>query len=294
MKIVILGCGYLGFNINHILKNKYDCEVWGLKSYYSSKIDKFKEIDVFNIEQLKDIDLSDKIIIDCVSLVSNTEKNESILEIVKEKYQSLFDVLKEKNIKRYIMLSSGGTIYGDSYKPISETHKLNPKSVYARSKYILEEMIKESGLNYLILRPTNPYGGIFEPGKTQGVISILIRKSLLEETFNLWIEEESVRDYIYITDFVNAINELIKHEVNNDVFNISSGEGKSLKEVIKTVEKITNKKIDILNTNIDIPKIHSIVLSNKKLIEKTDYKPKISFNQGVKKEVERIRKELNL
>lgn len=294
MKIVILGCGYLGFNVNHILKNKYECEVWGLQSYYSSMIDNFKEIDVFNVEKLKDVDLTDRIIIDCVSLVSNTEKDENILGIVKEKYQSLFDVLKEKNIKRYIMLSSGGTIYGDSYKPISETHKLNPKSVYARSKYILEEMIKESGLNYLILRPTNPYGGIFEPGKTQGVISILIRKSLLEETFNLWIEEESVRDYIYITDFVNAINELIKHEVNNDVFNISSGEGKSLKEVIKTVEKITNKKIDILNTNIDIPKIHSIVLSNKKLIEKTDYKPKISFNQGVKKEVERIRKELNL
>lgn len=294
MKIVILGCGYLGFNVNHILKNKYECEVWGLQSYYSSMIDNFKEIDVFNVEKLKDVDLTDRIIIDCVSLVSNTEKDENILGIVKEKYQSLFDVLKEKNIKRYIMLSSGGTIYGDSYKPISETHKLNPKSVYARSKYILEEMIKESGLNYLILRPTNPYGGIFEPGKTQGVISILIRKSLLEETFNLWIEDESVRDYIYITDFVNAIYELIKHDVNNDVFNISSSEGKSLKEVIKTVEKNTNKKIDIVSTNIDIPKIHSIVLSNKKLIEKTDYKPKISFNQGVKKEVERIRKELNL
>jgi UDP-glucose 4-epimerase len=294
MKIVILGCGYLGFNVNHILKNKYECEVWGLQSYYSSMIDNFKEIDVFNVEKLKDVDLTDRIIIDCVSLVSNTEKDENILGIVKEKYQSLFDVLKEKNIKRYIMLSSGGTIYGDSYKPISETHKLNPKSVYARSKYILEEMIKESGLNYLILRPTNPYGGIFEPGKTQGVISILIRKSLLEETFNLWIEDESVRDYIYITDFVNAIYELIKHDVNNDVFNISSSEGKSLKEVIETVEKNTYKKINIVSTSIDIPKIHSIVLSNKKLIEMTDYKPKISFNHGVKKEVERIRKELNL
>ena len=145
MKIVILGCGYLGFNVNHILKNKYECEVWGLQSYYSSMIDNFKEIDVFNVEKLKDVDLTDRIIIDCVSLVSNTEKDENILGIVKEKYQSLFDVLKEKNIKRYIMLSSGGTIYGDSYKPISETHKLNPKSVYARSKYILEEMIKESG-----------------------------------------------------------------------------------------------------------------------------------------------------
>ena len=294
MKIVILGCGYLGFNVNHILKNKYECEVWGLQSYYSSMIDNFKEIDVFNVEKLKDVDLTDRIIIDCVSLVSNTEKDENILGIVKEKYQSLFDVLKEKNIKRYIMLSSGGTIYGDSYKPISETHKLNPKSVYARSKYILELMIKESGLNYLILRPTNPYGGIFEPGKTQGVISILIRKSLLEETFNLWIEDESVRDYIYITDFVNAIYELIKHDVNNDVFNISSSEGKSLKEVIETVEKNTYKKINIVSTSIDIPKIHSIVLSNKKLIEMTDYKPKISFNHGVKKEVERIRKELNL
>ena len=64
--------------------------------------------------------------------------------------------------------------------------------------------------------------------------------------------------------------------------------------MIETVEKNTYKKINIVSTSIDIPKIHSIVLSNKKLIEMTDYKPKISFNHGVKKEVERIRKELNL
>lgn len=294
MKIIILGCGYLGFNINHILKNKYECEVWGLQSYYSSKIDNFREIDVFNIDNLKEIDLNDSIIIDCISLVSNTEENEKILDVVKIKYELLFKALKEKNIKRYIMLSSGGTIYGDSYEPISETHTLHPDSVYAKSKFILEEMIKKSNLNYLILRPTNPYGGIFEPGKTQGVIGILIRKALLDETFNIWIEEESVRDYIYITDFISAIDELIIHDINNDVFNISSGDGKSLKEVISTIEDITKKDINIIKISIDIPMIHSIVLSNNKLKKMTNYIPQVSFYEGVMMEVERVRKELSV
>lgn len=294
MKLIILGAGYLGYNVNHFLKDKYEIEVWGLKSCYSSKIDNFKEIDVFDIEILKDIDLKDCIILDCISLVSNTEEDDKILDVVERKYNSLFKALKKKEIKRYIILSSGGTIYGDSYEPISEDHKLNPVSVYARSKYILEEMIQASGLNFLILRPTNPYGGMFEPGKLQGVISILIRKALLNEIFNIWIEDESIRDYIYISDFVSAIDELISNDINNEIFNISSGSGVSLKEVIKSVEKHTKKKINISKTTINVPIIHSIVLSNEKLKKYTNYQTKITFDRGIYKEVERIKKELNL
>ena len=193
-----------------------------------------------------------------------------------------------------MLLSSGGTIYGDSIKPISETHELNPDSVYAKSKFLLEQLIKKSTLNYLILRPTNPYGGIFEPGKTQGVIGILIKKALLNETFNMWIEETSVRDYIYITDFISAIDHLIKHDVNNDVYNVSSGEGKSLKEVIDAIENTTGKKIEIEKTFLDIPIVHSIVLSNDKLKEKTGFTLKVDFNEGILKEVNRIKEEFNI
>lgn len=294
MKIKIIGCGYLGFNINNVLKDKYDCEIWGLKSYYSEKVDNFKEIDIFNSEQLKKEELDDCIIIDCISLVSNTEEDINILNKVESLYSKLFNVLKEKNIKRYVLLSSGGTIYGDSIKPISETHELNPDSVYAKSKFLLEQLIKKSTLNYLILRPTNPYGGIFEPGKTQGVIGILIKKALLNETFNMWIEETSVRDYIYITDFISAIDHLIKHDVNNDVYNVSSGEGKSLKEVIDAIENTTGKKIEIEKTFLDIPIVHSIVLSNDKLKEKTGFTLKVDFNEGILKEVNRIKEEFNI
>lgn len=292
MKIKILGCGYLGFNVNQVFKDKYDCEIWGLKNYYSDKAENFKEIDVFDINTLDRENLKDCIIFDCISLISNTETDDNKLTFIKGKYSLLFRSLKKKGIKRFIMLSSGGTIYGDSYEAISEYHQLNPQSVYAKSKFMLEEMLKESGLNYLILRPTNPYGGILEPDKQQGVISILIKKALKDESFNLWTDEGSIRDYIYISDFVNAVDELIKHNINNEVVNISSGYGASLKEVIDIVEKYTNKKVRINNCDIDVPIIKSIVLSNQKLKDLTDFVIKVNLREGISLEVNRIMEEL--
>ncbi len=292
MRVVILGCGYLGFNINKVFKEKYDCEIWGLKNYYSDKTDNFKEIDVFDVNALSRENLDDCILIDCISLISNTEEDESKIDLVRSKYNKLFNVLINKNIKRFIMLSSGGTIYGESFKPISETHLLNPLSVYARSKFILEEMLKESELNYLILRPTNPYGGEFEPGKLQGVIGILIKCALQHKLFYLWADEHSVRDYIYIDDFVNAIERLIINDINNDVVNISSAIGYSLKEVIDIIENLTGEKIEIERCNINVPIIQSIVLANDKLKYLTGFNVVTGLKEGIALEVERIKEEI--
>ncbi len=292
MRIKILGCGYLGFNINEVLKTSFDCEILGLKNYYSDKTNNFRELDLFNKENLLNEDFDDCIIIDCISLVSNTENNLDKLNFVKEKYEILFNVLKNKNIKRFIMLSSGGTIYGDCYEPINESHPLNPQSVYAKSKYMLENMLKSTGIDYLILRPTNPYGGIFEPNKTQGVIDILVKSALENKKFYLWADESSVRDYIYIDDFTNAIKKLIDFDINNEIINISSKSGTSIKEVIKYVEHYSGKKIEIEKSNINVPIIKSIVLSNDKLKKLTDFNINFDIKKGIELEVLKLKEDL--
>jgi UDP-glucose 4-epimerase len=89
----------------------------------------------------------------------------------------LIDYCSHNNIK-FIYLSSGGTIYGNKKGPINENDSLSPISYYGLSKKQLEEIIvfhhNKYNLNFLILRPSNPFGyGQNLYGK-QGLISVLM------------------------------------------------------------------------------------------------------------------------
>lgn len=108
------------------------------------------------------------------------------------------------NIKTYY----GSTIYGVNKKEgFSESDNTEPISYYGQSKLILEESImlegRRQGLNYLILRPSNPYGmGQNTYGK-QGLIAACIGHILNGEKITIWGDGSVIRDYIHINDLSN-------------------------------------------------------------------------------------------
>lgn len=295
MKIVFLGCGYLGFNLSEQLKNENEIEVWGLKSPYSSLSSQFKEIDAFDVDSLDKMDLENTIIIDTVSLLANNAKSENeqeVLDSLCSKYSKLFTYLKDRKIHSYYFISSGGTVYGDSDLPISEEHHLYPRTLYAKSKERLEKCLATSGLNYVILRLSNPYGGYQVTDKKQGVIPVLIEKVLNNDVFELWGNLTTVRDYIYISDLSAAITCLISSDVNNEIVNVGSGIGTSLQEVFDEVEQTTGTKINLKHSLSDVPIVDSIILDISKLKRMTGFNIQVSLAEGIKKEVERIQEEL--
>lgn len=294
MKVAFFGCGYLGYNLSSKLRDDFDIVIYGLKSPYTDKASWFKEMDCFNEELLKQENLKDAVIVDTVSIIgvnSKSDNEEVTLNNLKMRYQNLFRVLKEQGIKRYVFFSSGGTIYGDSEVAIDESHSLNPKNLYARSKELLEGVLKESGLDYLIVRPTNPYGGYQVNDNGQGVIPILINKALKKEVFEMWVDPNSTRDYIYIDDFSEALKLLIKKDINNEIVNISSGEGISLGRVIETIERELGIPVLIERKESQVALVKNIVLSNAKLKSLTGYEACVGFDEGIGREVRRIKEE---
>ena len=297
MRVIILGCGYLGFNLYDLLKESYDTELWGIESPYSSLVKDMKYINVFDQMAMAKQNLEDAVVIDAIGLIANTavsDDEKGALERIKSPYQCLIRSLKEGKAKRFIYFSSGGTIYGNTLRPISENDPIRPMSLYAKSKAVTEELIMTSNIPYLILRLSNPYGGYQDNEKKQGVIPILIRKAFTGEPFEMYIDGTSVRDYFYITDLAQAIRGLIDADVNNEVINVGSGIGTSLSEIIELVEQATEKKINIVHRSAEAPTIQSIVLDIAKLKELTGYEPEVKLKEGIQEETERIRKELNL
>ncbi|MEF9892000.1 MAG: NAD-dependent epimerase/dehydratase family protein [Anaerorhabdus sp.] len=293
MKLIFLGCGYLGYNLSEQLSKYYDVQVIGLDSPYTKLSNKFTYLDAFNDEFPNDFE--DAIIFDSISIIANNAKvdneEEKLLEI-SNLYEKLFKKLKVKNIYKYYFLSSGGTIYGDSLDAISENHKIHPKTLYAKSKSMLEDVLKKSELEYVIFRLSNPYGGYQVTDKKQGVIPIYIERTLKNEEFELWGTSHTVRDYIYIDDFAKAIHLCIEKDISNETLNIGSGVGSSLQDIFNEVEKDTQLKTKVKTIPSDVPIVESIVLDITKLKQLTGFEPKVSLSEGIKKEIQRIQEEL--
>lgn len=297
MRVIFFGCGYLGYNLYSLLKKDFNAEMWGIESPYTSMVDEFLEVNAFDPVELSKQDFKDAVIVDAIGLIANnaTSDDEALaLSTIQDKYASLLRVLREGGAKRFIYFSSGGTVYGSSLQPISEEHELHPQTLYARSKAAVEKTIQDSGMDYLILRLANPYGGYQVAGKRQGVIPILLRKAYLNEPFQMWIDGGSIRDYFYISDLAQAIRLLITEDVREEIVNIGSGIGTSLDSVIGMVEKVTGKKLVIQHQSADVPVVEAIVLDISKIRRLCGYEPSVSMEQGIRAEDARIRKELGI
>ena len=186
----------------------------------------------------------------------------------------LMQLCSQKNIK-FIYFSSGGTVYGDrkTVVPFLESDAKKPISYYGLSKLTIEESVlfehRTSGLQYLILRPSNPYGhGQYLYGK-QGLIAVSLGRILSNQPITVWGDGASIRDYIYIDDLTQIFRILLEKDICNEIINIGSGIGTSvndiidiLKEIVEEdvkVEYVESRKSDVSNMILDISKLKSII-----------------------------------
>lgn len=297
MRVVFLGCGYLGTNLQNLLEGQFSTEMWGIDSPYVSRALHFHEVDAFDPEAMAAMDFQDAVLVDSVALVSSSAKaedEEEVLNQMAEKYRKLFQVMKKGGLRRFVFFSSGGTVYGSHKSPRREEDPVQPVNLYARSKLRGEKELQESGLDYLILRLSNPYGGYQISGKRQGVIPILLRKAYLHEPFTMLVDPATTRDYIYITDFARALAALLEKNVSRTIVNIGSGSAVPLQEVMDRTEALTGEKLILEKGDSSVSRVGDIVLDTSRLQKLTGWKPEVSLAEGMTLENQRIRGELGL
>ena len=297
MRVIILGCGYLGYNLYELLKQRFETELWGIESPYSPLVPEMINVNAFDPGAMAEQNLKDAVVIDAIGLIANNasaENEEEALNRLYIPYSRLITSLKFGGVSRFVFFSSGGTIYGNTDLPISEDHPIAPMSLYARSKAGIEDLIRKSDLPYLILRLSNPYGGYQIAEKKQGVIPILIRRALRNEPFEMYVSGDSVRDYFYISDLGQAVTGLLECGAVNDTVNVGSGQGTSLNEIIRLVQEATGETVSIIQKASEMPVVQSIVLNIDKLKRLTGYEPAVSLREGIAEETLRIKKETEI
>ena len=149
-----------------------------------------------------------------------------------------------------MFLSSGGTIYGRAEQiPTPEDAATDPITAYGISKLTIEKYLALHEhlyrSDYRVLRVTNPYGPFQIALKNQGVIAALVARVMNGESMEIWGDGSVVRDFIYVDDVIDALEAAVHDRSSHRVFNIGSGEGHSLREIIDMVERLAGKKLDI-------------------------------------------------
>lgn len=206
----------------------------------------------------------------------------------------ILEILRENN-GQLIFASSGGTVYGEQeHFPIKEESICKPINHYGNTKLTIENIIRMYNHNYKmnnkILRISNPYGLGQDYHKGVGVISAFINKILNNETVEIWGDGNIIRDYIYIDDLCQAFVDILNYRGQEEVFNIGSGKGYSLNEILNIIEKIHGKPIKKIYLDNRIVDVQKVVLDITKVKQELNFKPKTSFKEGLEKYYRIIKK----
>jgi UDP-glucose 4-epimerase len=220
-----------------------------------------------------------------IHLGGKTEKGLEWEEYFENNIIGTFNILQyciKKNIKKIIFVSS--YVYGNpKYSPIDEQHPILPHNLYTKSKFLAEQLCKIYNENYklnlIILRPFNIFTGSMNKNN---LISNLVESINSKKTITI-TNRTSKRDFLYIDDFIDVILKIKDHDCKYEVFNVGSGISYSFDEIIKIIEKNISKKLNLKYENDDKSHIQDITANNSKIKKILNWKPKLTFEQSLKK-----------
>ena len=203
---------------------------------------------------------------------------------------NLLENAVKNGAKKFIFASTGGAIYGDpEYIPADESHPTRPSSPYGINKLCVEKYLyyykHVYGLNYTILRYANVYGPRQNPHGECGVIAIFTEKILngVEPLING--DGLQTRDYVYITDVVNA-NVLVLNSDESTVYNIGTSHETDVNYIFQKINYYAGTDFTERHGPAKLGEQRRSVLSYEKIGNELGWKPETDIETGLKMTIE--------
>lgn len=242
-----------------------------------------------------------------VDLIFHLAGNTSISEAEKSPIDNLISTISpishiinaSKILKKKpkVVFTSTATVYGMvSNLPVSELFKTNSLTIYDLHKTFAEQYLEMANslgvLNVTSLRLANVYGPSITRSSSgdRGVINRCVEKALKGENLTMYGDGNYVRDYIYISDVINALLIAGSNEgLNGQIFNIGYGAGVTLAEMFQLIVSQVQSRSKISIKIDQIPWPESTALTDKRNfvanIEKfrtyTQWKPLVEIEKGI-------------
>jgi len=298
-RILITGAaGFLGRNLTHYLKDKYqlvlvdqDPERW--TNFQLEPHDPTIKIEYadLNDDLFVYAALLDKV--DVVIHCANRARIDPSWLEYQQYYQTnigdthkFFQLCQEHNIKKFIYVSSS-SVYGNNGQEVqTEDGALNPSSPYAVSKLAAEWALRVQSqkawiTELIIVRPFTMYGAYMDYSDRALMIPRYMKALVDGNPLFLHGDGLQRRDFVHASDAVQAIELLIEKGQRDEIYNIGSGTSTGIKEIADVISmkqvKVPDRMGQVRSTLADITKL-----------QKLGYEPKVNVVEWISKQVEQF------
>lgn len=197
-----------------------------------------------------------------------------------------FQLCVDAGVRCVYFASTGGAIYGDQgARDLSEADPTLPISPYAIGKLTIESYLRyfrvKFGLEHVVLRLSNPYGTRQHPHRRQGVIPIFLQDVASGRPVTVYGDGSMVRDYIYLDDLVQMIVAVVGRPCRHHTYNLGSGRGYSVNEIVAAIERVTG--IDIERKAVPTPPtfVHRVVLDVSRFVGEFGIRATTELDDGI-------------
>jgi UDP-glucose 4-epimerase len=227
---------------------------------------------------------------------------------------NILELIKKYNLLNIpFIFSSSATVYGSRevklHSPFDfftnkvgfdESSPTNPINPYGKSKLLIEEIIKSSLPSFSILRYFNPIGshqsgllGDISPNNLMFAIYLSIKNNTPFNIFGTNYETPdgtAIRDYIHVADLAkahlislesllqNLQNKVPQIEVNKGIYNVGTGLGYSVYQILDTFQKVNNIKLNIKVSERRLGDAESVIANPTKIFSDLNWKPIYNLN----------------
>ena len=300
--LVTGGAGYIGAHVcETLIKNKKKVIVvdnlsTGFKKLLNKKTI-FYKANILNLNKIRNIIITNKI--DSVIHLAG-----SLIISVGEKYpksyyrnnvlgtKTIIEACKNSTVKNFLF-SSTAAVYKDHQKIVNKNSKIQPKSVYGKTKIKAEKLIirncQKSKISYAILRYFNvcgasPSGNIGLISKTDSLFknisnSLMKKKPIIKIYGNNYDTSDgtAIRDYIHVSDLSDAHYKVLKKiskTKSSIIVNCGYNRGISVNAVAKEFIKQSKKEVKVLYEKRRPGDLAVVIADNNKLKKIVKWSPK--------------------
>jgi UDP-glucose 4-epimerase len=292
LRLLILGSeGFVGQNLVRALDKSHEIRCADLIE--KSSHEHYTKFDITDSTSVCNTVREADVVIDLVAHAL-TSSLEDIITNAKVNILGLLNVLeacKKNEIKKIIFTSASSMVGVPQTYNVTENHPANPKTAYGVSKLASEHYLRlyseMFGIKHVIFRFFNIYG----PFQKNGLIPAIYQRAISNQPVTIFGKGDQVRDYVYIGDVVSFFDKAASTGVaDNGTFNLGTGRGSTIIQVVDAVSKILGMDIIKDNKPERPGEIGNFVADTRRLSAAFGDLPKTTLEDGLRATLDWLRK----
>lgn len=185
-------------------------------------------------------------------------------------------------IAKFVFISSGGAIYGETAEAATEDTVPGPRSFYGMNKYVAEEFVRASDVPFTILRPSNVYGARQRSDTEGGVLSIFRDRLRAGQPLDIHGDGSQVRDFVYVGDVIDAV--LLAIETLDDVtWNVCSGIATTVRDAARLMASEIGCELVLVDKPRRAGDIDKSLLDPARLLATNAWGPPLPLDVGLRR-----------